>query len=101
MPAPPKGQADESARVGRAFAKALRDAGHRAETAKADYYVLKNPAQPSVLLELGYLTNPDEHKLLTDPAYRAKLADTLAQVIIAYAEERALHGAQASAAPKP
>ena len=101
MPAPPKSQADESARVGRTFAKALRDAGHRAETAKADYYVLKNPSQPSVLLELGYLTNPDEHKLIADPAYRAKLADTLAKVIIAYAEERALRGAQASAAPKP
>ncbi len=101
MPAPPKGIADESAAVGRTFAKALRDDGHRVETIKADYYVLKNPSQPSVLLELGYLTNPDEHKLIADPAYRAKLADSLARVIIAYAEERALRGSQASAASNP
>lgn len=107
MPAPPKGLAEESARVGRSFAKALRAEGHRVEVIKADYYVLKNPAQPSVLLELGYLTNPDEHKLISDPAYRDKLADSLARVIVAYAQERALSGAQASAAttaapsPKP
>lgn len=101
MPAPPKTQSEESARLGLAFAKALRQAGHRAETGKADYYVLKNPAQPSVLLELGYLTNPDEHKLIADPAYRAKLADTLAKVIVAFAEERSLRGAQASHTPQP
>ncbi len=99
MPAPPQGQADESARLGRAFAKALRAQGHRVEVGKADYYVLKNPSQPSVLLELGYLTNAEDHERIKDPAYRAKIADTLAEVIVAYAEERALKGAQASAAP--
>jgi N-acetylmuramoyl-L-alanine amidase len=96
MPAPPKGLADESAKLGAEFAKALRAEGHRVEQIKADYYVLKNPSQPAVLLELGYLTNPDEHKLLVDPAYRAKLADTIASVILAFAEQRALRGTQAS-----
>lgn len=99
MPAPPKTQAEESARLGRAFAKALRADGFFAGVNKADYYVLKNPTQPSLLLELGYLTNPDEHKLVSDPAYRARLADTLAKVIVAYAEERALRASQASRAP--
>ncbi|MDX6770769.1 MAG: N-acetylmuramoyl-L-alanine amidase [Elusimicrobiota bacterium] len=101
MPAPPKNQADESARLGRAFAKALRADGHRVEVGHADYYVLKNPSQPSVLLELGYLTNPEERERIKDPAYRAKIADTLARVIVAYAEERALHGVQASNAVPP
>lgn len=99
MPAPPRVQSEESARLGRALAKALREDGFPvAGTAKADYYVLKNPAQPSLLLELGYLTNHEERQLVADPAYRARLADTLARVIVAYAEERALRGAQASAA---
>lgn len=101
MPAPPRTQSDESAKLGRAFAKALRAEGHRVEVGKADYYVLKNPSQPSVLLELGYLTNPEDHERIKDPAYRAKLADVLARVIVAYAEERALAGAQASAAVPP
>lgn len=96
MPAPPRAQAEESARLGRVVAKALRDDGFRAEINKADYYVLKNPSQPSLLLELGYLTNPQEHALVSDPVYRARLADTLARVIVAYAEERALRGSQAS-----
>lgn len=97
MPAPPKSQADESHRLGKLFAEALRPHGHSVERIKADYYVLKNPSQPSVLLELGYLTNPEDHKLITDPAYREKLADAIASVIVAYAEERALRGTQASA----
>lgn len=96
MPAPPKGQAAESERLGAKFAAALRAQGHPVEQIKADYYVLKNPSQPSVLLELGYLTNPEEHQRLVDPAYREKLADAIASVIIAYASERQLRGTQAS-----
>jgi N-acetylmuramoyl-L-alanine amidase len=97
MPAPPKGQSDESARLGDAFAKALRDDGYRVERIKADYYVLKNPSQPSVLLELGYLTNDEERAKLQDPAYRGKLADTIAKVIVSYAEQRDLRRSQAAA----
>lgn len=95
MPAPPKGQSDESFRLGQQFTKALRGDGYLVEQIKADYYVLKNPAQPSVLLELGYLTNAEEHKKLVDPAYRDKLADTIARVIAQYADERALQSQQA------
>ncbi len=40
----------------------------------AGFAVLKAPDVPSVLLELGYLSNPEEEKLLRQKNYRKKLA---------------------------
>lgn len=40
----------------------------------AGFAVLKAPDVPSVLLELGYLSNPEEEKLLRQKKYRKKLA---------------------------
>jgi N-acetylmuramoyl-L-alanine amidase len=39
---------------------------------------------PSVLIELGYLSNPREEQLLRDPAYLAKLATALVKAIDRY-----------------
>lgn len=90
MPAPPRGQTRESEALSHEIVRALRGDGVRAKTAKSDYYVLKNPAQPSVLVELGYLSNPDEHARLIDPAYQERLVEALAKAIEGYAESRAL-----------
>ena len=90
MPAPPKGQATDSERLARAFSRTLNSDGFRAEAAKSDYYVLKNPAAPSVLIELGYLNNPDEAAKLTDSAYQDRMVESLAKTIEEYATLRSL-----------
>lgn len=90
MPAPPRGQAADSERLARALSRALRADGFKAETSKSDYYVLKNPASPSVLIELGYLNNPDEAAKLNDPAYQDKMVESLAKAIEDYATARTL-----------
>ncbi|HZL04639.1 MAG TPA: N-acetylmuramoyl-L-alanine amidase [Coriobacteriia bacterium] len=41
---------------------------------------------PAVLVECGFLSNPGEDRLLATNAYRAKLADGIAQGILAYLE---------------
>lgn len=41
----------------------------------------RNPEIPCVLLEGGYLSNPAESKLISDPNYRQKLADGIASAI--------------------
>ncbi len=97
MPAPPRGQASDSERLARAFSRMLRADGFRAETAKSDYYVLKNPAQPSVLIELGYLNNPDEAAKLADPAYQNRMVDSLAKAIEEYTTSRTLRAVIAAA----
>lgn len=50
----------------------------------AGFAVLKAPDVPSVLIELGYLSNKDEEPLLRQPAYRAKLAAALSRSIERY-----------------
>ena len=90
MPAPPKGQAADSERLARTFSRNLRADGFVAESSKSDYYVLKNPSAPSVLIELGYLNNPVEAAKLNNSAYQDKMVDSLAKAIEEYATLRTL-----------
>ena len=41
----------------------------------------RNPEIPSVLLEGGYLSNPSEARLISEPGYRQKLANAIAAAI--------------------
>lgn len=54
----------------------------------AGFRVLKAPDVPSVLLELGYLSNPEDEALLRDPQWRAKAADGIAAAIALFAQAR-------------
>ena len=47
----------------------------------AGFVVLKAPDFPSVLIELGYLSNPQDVKALTSPDWRAKATTALAAAI--------------------
>ncbi|MEO0544614.1 MAG: N-acetylmuramoyl-L-alanine amidase [Pseudomonadota bacterium] len=47
----------------------------------AGFRVLKAPDVPSVLVELGYLSNQEDEKQLKDPAWRQNVALELAQAI--------------------
>lgn len=59
--------------------KVLNDA-HRF----AGFAVLKAPDIPSVLVELGYLSNYYEEKQLRQPAYRKKLAESITRSVVNY-----------------
>lgn len=43
--------------------------------------VLTNAMMPSVLIELGFLSNPDEERMLRDPAFHGKVAERLASAV--------------------
>jgi N-acetylmuramoyl-L-alanine amidase len=49
---------------------------------------LKAPDIPSVLLELGFLSNPDDEKLLTSGAWRERTADAVVKSIDTYFAKR-------------
>jgi N-acetylmuramoyl-L-alanine amidase len=69
----------ELAAKGTLHTKRLRSAGFR---------VLKAPDVPSVLLELGFLSNPDDEKRLTSESWRERTADAVAASIDAYFAKR-------------
>jgi len=50
----------------------------------AGFAVLKAPDVPSVLLELGYLSNYTEEKYLRNPSYRKKIADAMGKAVSRY-----------------
>lgn len=49
---------------------------------KSRFYVLRNTLIPSILVEVGFLTNPKEENLLSTPAYRQRIAIGLANSIV-------------------
>ncbi|MDH4440662.1 MAG: N-acetylmuramoyl-L-alanine amidase, partial [Rhizobium sp.] len=50
----------------------------------AGFRVLQAPDMPSILLELGFLSNKDDEKQLLDPVWRDKVADLLVEAIRRY-----------------
>ncbi len=60
----------------------LRDRGVK----QAPFRVLVGAAMPAVLVELGFISNPDEEKKLQDAGYRAQLVDALVRAVGHYKE---------------
>ena len=79
-------QIKDSLRVGREVLKRIGDVGklHKPHVEQAGFAVLKAPDIPSILVETAFISNPQEERLLRDPAYQAKLIDALALGIRRY-----------------
>lgn len=64
------------------------------EALAANYYILRNSEIPAALVELGFLSNPDDRRKLVDPGYQASLADALARAV-----QRFVDGEQVESRP--
>lgn len=49
-----------------------------------DYLVLKETRMPAVVVEVGFLSNPDEERLLTTASHQQKVAEAIYQGILDY-----------------
>lgn len=47
-----------------------------------NFYVLRKTNMPAVLVELGFISNPEEEKLLADPDFQGKCAEAIAKAIL-------------------
>ena len=54
---------------------------HRVEKANASYYMLRKGSCPIVIVECGFLSNPDEERLLNDEKYQKKMVEGIAEGI--------------------
>lgn len=72
------------------MAKGVMDAlGHalrlkHRDLSYAPFYVLARTKMPAVLVEVAFITNPSEEKLLGDPAFREKAAENIAAGLLEY-----------------
>ena len=55
---------------------------------RAFFYVLLNTDMPSILAEVGFISNPDEEKLLGQDVHRQKIAEALFQGVKKFVEGR-------------
>jgi N-acetylmuramoyl-L-alanine amidase len=55
---------------------------------KAFFYVLINTEAPSILAEVGFISNPEEERLLRQESYRQKIAEALFEGVKKYVEGR-------------
>lgn len=53
-----------------------------------DNYVTRIPSAPSALVECGFLSNPEEERLLQEPAYQQIIADAVAEGVVAYLQQK-------------
>lgn len=70
---------DSSLRVGD---EVIREMGqvtrmHKRQVEQASFVVLKSPDMPSLLIETGFISNPDEARRLADPTFQTKLASSI------------------------
>ncbi len=54
----------------------------------AGFRVLKAPDVPSVLIELGYLSNPVDERMLRDPAHRSRLVQAVSDAVDRFFADR-------------
>lgn len=55
---------------------------------RAFFYVLINTDMPSILVEVGFISNPEEERLLSRPDYRQKIAEALFEGIRRFVDSR-------------
>lgn len=74
---------NKSIRIAEVLVEQLAGMTHlaRHKRQSAGFVVLKSPEMPSVLVELGYLSNPTDERQLTDPAYVSRLAGAMTQAV--------------------
>jgi N-acetylmuramoyl-L-alanine amidase len=65
---------------------------HKEPLKSAGFRVLRAPDVPSVLLELGYVSNKQDLQSLTSPTWRVRTAETIAQAVDIFFTTRRLAG---------
>ena len=63
---------------------AMPECVKKSEALAGDYYVLNCSDAPSVIVECGFLSNPEDEALLVTAQYRQKIAKTIAEGTIAF-----------------
>ncbi len=80
---------NDSLRLGRMMLSQLKNVTvlHYSRVEQAPFMVLKSPDIPSVLVEMGFLSNREEEKHLRDKKYRTKMAEAIFASVYQYLQK--------------
>lgn len=76
-----------SEQIQKVLVEEIDNENRRKSKEKNDVLLLKNNGIPTVLVECGFLSNPEEEKLLQDDAYQILLAQCIYQGLAEYCEK--------------
>lgn len=62
----------------------LRNTDRVAKETPHDVYLLKSAKMPAALVEVGFLSNPDEARLLADEKYQRRIASAIYEAVLRY-----------------
>jgi N-acetylmuramoyl-L-alanine amidase len=70
---------NDSLKLGKSVLSGLGDVNrlHKSSVEQAGFAVLKAPDIPSILVETAFISNPDEERRLSDPAYQEQMANAI------------------------
>ncbi len=55
---------------------------HTVKVASDTLFLMKNPIPPAILVECGFISNPEEERLLNDDNYQSKIAFSIVNAVI-------------------
>ncbi len=81
---------------------ALKNVGkaHKPQVERANFVVLRSPDVPSMLVETGFITNPDEERRLNDSGYRNRLAGAITDGVRRYFSDQPPPGSYFASLPE-
>ncbi len=65
---------------------------HRARVERANFVVLRSPDVPSILVEVGFISNPQDEQNLGSPSHRRQIASAIADGVDRHFRETAPQG---------
>lgn len=78
----------ESEKIAVQIQKQLNKVSENEKNIKAgDYYILNKPSVPGVLVECGFLSNPQERNRLNEESYQKTLAKAILEGLLIYEKE--------------
>lgn len=81
-------EAEKAAKIMQEALLAADEDNTRQAKANDSYYLLKRTEVPTIIVECGFLSNPEEAELLSDPEYQEKIASSVADGVEKYLESK-------------
>lgn len=78
---------EKSLMLTRSFREKSTESDQKSIIRRAPFYVIDNTTMPSILIELGFISNRREAKKLTSQTYQDEMARLLASAILKYKEK--------------
>lgn len=69
-------------RIQNSLAEVTGAAGHEVRKASSSLYLMKNTEIPGILVECGFLSNPEEEQKLADDEYQSRIAWAIANALL-------------------